>query len=556
MYNVNGIGIPGIPTTQPSLSSTSPVIDQLSGAAVNTVRVTTDTVARGLGLEGDPIRDAIRVAGTEAIAQGIQGAINNITTESIKSYESRQSDSFGNSAGGGGGTGGVSTKPDMGMGGNIHVPHYVDPNSTAVVTKLSTDIVPNLYTDMYLTGDTANYAYAQPMHMNGIKFNIPSSGPIYDFFTNILCFDIRNRLQGAVSFSVLNSLVTPGTILSAYNAILNALQTLYFFDSILSYTNNPLNRNEAMLHIRSKMTPTDLNNLYSLRRILAGTPIPPNMREFCFYMMQTFATSAIMPNCSLLKLCPVELSSDSNGESYPTASTVPTLISSLDSYNDTFSLIARACPNWVMPVLTSGFAEPIFDGQYNTMFYNMPEYTVDGTSFWISPSAENSVDIRYLLHTNDFDGLFYSLTSIFNPTTSTWSPSMTTVVLSNVPKVPGAGPLTTVQTNRFSFKRRSTGGFKLFYWSESDFYSSGRLDTYKAYNNTSNNYYQLQHCGTEIARGVNTDTIAQTAKKFVEWLMSNTTIGKLPSRLEFGGKSNNRGKPKGYKPRSKKNKSK
>lgn len=396
----------------------------------------------------------------------------------------------------------------------------LDYNANPVRIELSTGIKPNTYSPLYHRAVTN---FCAPLHLTLAELRIPlNSGLLDQYFSGPLTFAFKNAVQGSVSFSINTSLLSPANVRNAFNALLTALQVYFFTDAILMYSNNPQNRNEGMLALRENISAEALNELLILRRILLGTPIPPNMLNLAFYMCQVYTSGDNVPGSPLIMMCPMRFV---NGGSVPDYVTeINDATNSLRNFDDTFALLSRACPNWVNPVLPAGSIVPFFDTNFCTIWNNLP-FQMTGTGYsHIGPTVSDGA-IKYTACANDLDGAAYALTAIYQSVGPVWLPSLI---------VPFTHTFGTDTTNRISFARNGAGipGFYNIAGSASTTYS--RHETY-IIDSGSKLLVTSHKNGTERCEAVTPDTVTQTAYQLLEWMMSLSSILKRKDTRYEGG---------------------
>jgi hypothetical protein len=460
---------------------------------------------------GQTFEEITAAAGQEASQVGQE-----LLTQSLKSIAGNGSkvivDVLGSKGNRGNNDGGPGTDDGLRHHGGGYVYNTgLDYSGRPVEVKLNTGIVPNCYTPIY---KSANPFYTSPLHMTGAQVSIPNNSYLLStFFNDVVSFTFTNAVQASVSFNINTSLLAGSNLSSALNVLLNALQVYFFFDSILMYGNNPQNRNDGMLYLRSVLTATDINNMYILRRLLLGTPIPPNMLQFTYYLMHTFQSSSLA-DAPLIKMCPVQI----NTSSYPDSSSIVTAYTNLQSYQSTFALISRACPHWLYNALPNVSFEPLDDPNFHTIWCNLPYQmtsTVSGNVYSnIGPSVSTmDTTVSYNSFTNNLDGAAYALTTVYNTANSNWAPTLLTPVVSNMG--------TSIQSNRYSYN-----GSNIANCYGNGTFTIQRNETYSVWPsltgggtafgplNTTHNF------GTSRVYGVTGNTITQTAMELCEWLCS------------------------------------
>lgn len=418
-------------------------------------------------------------------------------------------------------------------------------NPSPVRMDIDTGIKP----DTYVSDWNSGAATWSPLHLTCALMQIPDSGDkVSSFFDKIITFILANSIQGSVPFLAdpTGTILTKSNLRTCLNLVMEALQIYYFYNSILTYTESPANRNDGMFYLRSKITQTDLNNLLSLKRILQGTPIPPNLNDICFWLNQTFSQSEDTPNSALIKVSPVGVTSDTI---IPDSSRLSVLITDLSSATNrsTFTLISRACPTWMYSEIPDVCEVPVYDPNFKTMWSNLPSMTYNMSTYYYRPSVtSNDGVIQYTTCTNNLDGGVFALTGAYNSVDSKWYPSLMT-------------PLPTTKTSDGYISNR---------WS---YYSSSLINPYQASggpglaisrgetvtlnsNITGIAFSTLPH-GNQLCEGVSVNTITQSAYQMLEWMLSLNTIGRIKDNRDYDlANTNKPAKP--YQNKSKKSKSK
>jgi hypothetical protein len=313
--------------------------------------------------------------------------------------------------------------------------------------------------------------------------------------------------------------------------------------------------------MRERITPPAINNLVTLRWLLAGLPIPPNLLKLCYYLMQTFNESDCV-GTSLIKMTPVgNILLNGNNETSPgyspDVSAIATAIDGLQTYRSTFAVIARACPAWITGYMPSSNSVAFYDDNFKTIFANLPA-TVGQDSqttlnlpnnlsnSWIS--AGNRA--LYSSWTDNLDGGAYALMSIFDETSAEWLPSLITPV-----------PTTYRVTNPGSATQFNFSGNQYLYASASEYSLVGSNTGFNqivhiSFTNTTTD--PIKNCFTNEANsydfgistispgacpvlGVTPSTIYETSIKLTEWLMSIDSIGVLPDKRDYNKPFPNRG---------------
>jgi hypothetical protein len=445
-----------------------------------------------------------------------------------------------NTGGGGSGSGsnGTSGKKNRSFDYNNHpISNLLSMNTKPIEVKLNTGIRNHGYTQLELTPD-GTYT---PMHVLGADFSFDTSDPVLkDFVNKCIIFDVQNRTQGAVSFGInTNNDFSADKILGALNAIAFALNIFYYHASIIAYCDSPSNRNDGMFWIRQQFSADELNKVSILLRILQGTPCPPNLKEFLFYLNGNFKASS-EPNSPIIKIVPVrpDFKIDSVG-------LIDEAIMNLNSYRGVFQILARAFPSWVTVNLPSYGPVVMHDVQFTTLFNQAPcSYLRPtlGTIYTSPKSFDDRTAVHFTTKTDELDGAVEALCSIDvsgDPTKTDWRPGLLTPVLA-------AGDGKNGISNKTSYSLISgiTYGF-VDSSMQSNNYNINRGDSYN-FDSASFQMNTVMPFGSEQVLGMSVQAIRQSAQMFTQYLMS---FDSMPSKSSSGFKTDS--KPKGRSRRSK-----
>lgn len=483
--------------------------------------------------------------GAEKIAQTVNNQVASRTGRGSRSNPMGRMEPPSNTSGGGGrGSGsGPRAYDNIPSGGGVNYPvHRVNFNSEPFNFILNTGIPANVYSPYHLEGTTSNIS----MILSGCAINIPTSTSTFyvaDFVNKLVATYFSNAIQRAVSFSVGGN-ITGDSLMTWVNSIIDALHVYFYYKSILSYNNSPLNRNDAMLALRQSITADDLNNLYELERMLLASPLPPNLVNIIWWFNGNY-TNGNLPGSCILKFQTVNATVDTTTKKMTLSPGWSTIMSSLNSQRSFSNIIARAT-NWIMPELPSYPSLPVYDANWHTVFVNSPLSCTSsaGYSAFAPLVSTPTASIVYNTYTNDLDGAALSLCSIYDSSVNNWSPCvMRPKLLSD-----------------------TSGSFFSNRWYYSQTSSTSAVGWYDALNSTSGQYANacgftyniatwsssgqtyatvgLNKPGSEPVFGVNTSSILQSALQFVEWLFSIDTIGYInDNRVYDSPNSNNIGIP-------------
>lgn len=431
-----------------------------------------------------------------------------------------------------GGSGGIrfessSSAISSGRGSAGRLDYMADP----IEVRLDTGIKPNSYISIYQ--DSSHFqTYASSLHLHGLRIQFPTSGAaeVNDFFNRVVTFQFLNALQRSVSFSIDSSLITTTNIINSMNAAMAALQVYLFYDSILSYTNVPTNQNDGMLAIRKSLTAENLSDLYELRYLLAGIPIPPNMKTLIYWYSQTYKQDDLT-NSAIIKFCPIALSG--TGAAFlPDPAQIAIVTNALNSYRSIFALIGRACPSWFDGKLPSSNAMAFHDPNFTTAFANAPVAFSKDAVVENDPKSEYSY--RYGTYTEELDGAAFSLQAFWDSANLVWKPSIVN---------PWTSGYAGYNNNQFSFVN---GAFISSVANSALAVNRGQNLNYT--NAATGGITFSLPPGSALLEAVYNSTVYETTIKTVQWMMSLDSIGMIPDNRIYNNNNNSRsykGKSKG-----------
>lgn len=397
-------------------------------------------------------------------------------------------------------------------------------NARPIEVSLNTGIIPNTYGQHYLDADKNH----SPFHMTGFRLAMPTvtSDRFYTFFDNVLSLAYQTISQAAVAFNIsAYQNLSTNRLYEYLNSLMYALQVYYFYASILTYSSNPQNRNQGMLNLRKAMTADDLDDLYQLKRMLEGIPIPPNLNNLVFYLMQTYQESSL-PGSAIIKFQPFPFT-DAPSYIFSQLQTgqVTAAISLLttSTFRLTESLIARVCKEWLLGTLLAPSDVPLHDSEFTTIWANAPCVYIGDPN---NPNprtpfiATENDTIIYNAFSNDMDGAVYGLTTLWNTSTNGYLPGLVDPYVASSKYVANA---ITQYTNRVSYYTDRTTGISGFYpvGLVQPYQVFSRCETYKILNSVLDAY---QFAFSEAALNVSVASVRQTAYKLLEWLLSLDTI--------------------------------
>lgn len=374
--------------------------------------------------------------------------------------------------------------------------------------KLNSGIKPNTYTNTYMEAAEDSCA---PLHVACARFQFPTStsNVLYDYFMNVIAFDIQTKAQDNVSFNLdITTKFTAAEILSAMNDLCTALQTYYYYNSIISYFRLAGNNNGGMIYLRSSMSAENLDDLAILERKLLNIPVPPRLFEYIRYLMSNFLSG---PNqgAPIIKIIPDYM--HTNGASPRSGSLAESITAlSTDTNIRIFTIMSRCLPAWRKSTLPDIPYQPLYDPQFLTIFANLP-FTVEsgGTAVEFPAVSTDDESWVYNSYTNDLDGVAYAMTSAYKSTEFT--PSLM------VPQYRTDSTSTKSYGTRFSYYEVS--GTKKFY--DATLYPFLTFNRGETYTWDSGDGLMSGHrFGCDLCQSVSAATVRQTCYNVTDYLVS------------------------------------
>jgi len=253
---------------------------------------------------------------------------------------------------------------------------------------------------------------------------------LYELFKEAICAEWRREISKRV---VVNSKVeeafTEEQINNMFNSYLQALAIYYFWQSVIAYTDETRNRNGGMLYLRGTLTAEEYNDLYTLRRLIDSSVIPPFAHKFMHYMMGNYKQSHV-PGSPLIKIMPFVFKDATQAFTevglitLPDGTTVRPVrfainLLSDDSMRRMQDIMARAFSDWCYGDVMDYTSEPRVDPDYNTFWVN-GQYTatheVGGAPVVTTvPQTSDFGDVfTYNLHTDAPDGWVQAMQAVFD----------------------------------------------------------------------------------------------------------------------------------------------
>lgn len=427
----------------------------------------------------------------------------------------------------------------------------------AIDVKYEPPIPNTVYSNYYRTNDFRD----SNVYISQLELQMPQGDPRVDnYIQNILIPNLQTRANVAVNFDVkAGTTFTYQKITSYLETVMKAMQTYYSISNILTYCAATTNNNSGMYALRKNFTAQSVQNLQLLSERLNNIPIPPRMRELCYWMSNIYKATDECPNSPILMITPLQLISngydDENGYSIVTSieSNVNDLI---DALNPTYStgaagdfdgnlinMLAKICPGWLGTDMGAGAGVPLYDTNWMDLWSNSPSsiITADSsqTSFhvpFVYPSDDRAKEIPYVAFGNVLSGMSQAL---FSAKMGVWS-GLIKPLTSATFSVGSGGTSYIGETNRFIFANsegKPDGEFFAYYGNVGDqlfsnsYTSEGSGGDYPKsqsawYNHpaqaTENNDYNSLYipCNAQRIQGFNFSSNEVPSYMSTRWLMS------------------------------------
>lgn len=424
-----------------------------------------------------------------------------------------------------------SNQPGSGKGGSLvfqgnksnpsNVSYALSKAPNPKEISLNSGVRPNTFVNDYMTPVTGS---CSPLHMIGGAIQLPTSGtnPISSYIDNTVIFDIQTRAQSNVNFALdTTSAFSASNIHFALNAVVQALQTYFYYSSILSYESDPRNKNAGMIYLRSLITPQILSDVTQLGRRLEDTPCPPRIVEWARYMSGNFLSSNTQ--CApIIKVFPVNSCIDGT---YTGTSTAATSLAALTttSNNTVFTLMRRAIPQWRIGTLYDCPTTPTYDPNFKTIFANkLNNYYTAGASTLTHTVADLYTSYPYNSYINKLDGMAFAMTSLYVSSVSNTIPNLFSTTTVNA----------TYTDNRVSYY--VTGGVPGFVNSSSDSFVA--LSRQETATNLSGVIYTPHLFGSAKCQNVTASALLQSAQNTIDFLFDVNSIPIKGAMKDFSGK--------------------
>lgn len=248
---------------------------------------------------------------------------------------------------------------------------------------------PNIDNTLYPNYYRTNLNRDSNVYVTQAKLRIPQGDPdVRNYIENILIPDLQTRANVSVNFNVnAGNVFTFDKITTYIDTVMKAMTVFYSYSNILSYCAATSNNNTGMYKLREMISVQDIQSLYLLSERLNNIPIPPRLRELCYWISNIYKATPDNPNSPILFNTPLQLAGydsdiDGNGFGYQSYITpvIPQLITALNPPNSVGSsfdgnminMLAKVCPGWLGTEMGSAPGVPLFDQNYLDYWSNSP----------------------------------------------------------------------------------------------------------------------------------------------------------------------------------------
>jgi hypothetical protein len=271
------------------------------------------------------------------------------------------------------------------IGGTPFNPTGLSLKNKPLDTNFDTDIRFIGADKYFLDGYEKNTPLLMKCGTPGIINTAAGDPQVVAYFKDVICNRFRREIAQKVTYNTrIVELFTNDNIAVYLNNTIQALCIYYFVMSISAYTQDPRNKNQAMDNLANGFSPTDVQNIKILERMVKQSVLPPFLHKFCFYMMGNYKQSH-MPGSPLLKVMPWVFAPSSK-ESLTTFGTkqglgpIMSAVNGLKFIAQYADVLGKACPEWVDFEPYQYTSSPRFDANYNTFWCNGAYITTQASS--------------------------------------------------------------------------------------------------------------------------------------------------------------------------------
>lgn len=452
----------------------------------------------------------------------------------------------------------------------------IKPN--AVEVQYEPSIPHTLFTNYYRT----TLPKDSNLYILQTTLKLPQGDPeVQNYIQNVLIPDLQTRANIAVNFNVnATTVFTFNKILTYMDTVMKAMSVYYSYANILAYCSETTNNNSGMYALRNMITPTDIQSLYLLSERLNNIPIPPRLRELCYWLSNVYKATKDTPNTPILFNTPLRLigsldNVDAEGYGYQSQiqSVIPQLISDLNPTatssagfdGNMINMLAKVCPGWLGTPMGSSPGIPLFDNNFLDFWSNSPcaistADSVNSETEVPNLSDDRSTPIDYVAFSNELSGMSQALFSArIYGTVNKWSGLVlpdTSITRNSFGGVPYGGT-----SNRMVFASTSSkpdGEFYPYYGCRNSqiFAEANALPYGGDYPKSQSMWFNNPGCSTDSVTtnrkyvpstsqsmfGMNLSSNAMPALVSTRWLMSFDEAFSASSNKPTRSRSRRRGK--------------
>jgi len=289
--------------------------------------------------------------------------------------------------------------------------------------SVNSGIKPNTFVNDYMTPMENK---CSPLHFSNVTLTLPAfaGNPLYGYMMNTICFDIQTRAQEAVGFSLdITNTLSAINLFTAFNNVISALQTYFYYSSIIAYESDSRNKNSGMIACRQLIDTTTLSDYYQLKRRLEDTPCPPRIVNWVRYMSGNFLSSNTQGS-PIIKTAP---SANCYVGTRPTTSYLMQALDALNTPTNTavFALLRRCVPKWRIGKLYDVPVTPLYDKNFVTIWANLPACHMPvSTEIKCNTVPNITTAGSYNCFNNNLDGLAFAMSGLWDSTSSFWYPGI------------------------------------------------------------------------------------------------------------------------------------
>lgn len=262
-------------------------------------------------------------------------------------------------------------------------------NRNPVETKFETGIAPRAtyQLDLYPSD-----AYT-PLHLNigePTFDNLVNDQNTFDYVKNVLMFNFQNKAQAEINFNLdVNSAFSADNLVKLFNVQMYLLNSIYNVLSVTGYSSDPLNRNLGIRALRGYIDPNLINLVSQAMELIAGTPIPPNLKSLCHWFNGNYNQNSLANSPAIRFIC-VEPNNYSNQMN----SRLLDGIGKLQALRPTSSILARIVKNDPAWYSTPHYSSEILhDQDFTTLFANA---SFRSGATYLPPMYDTNANFNYI----------------------------------------------------------------------------------------------------------------------------------------------------------------